>query len=237
MSTRRIGLLGGTFDPIHMGHLDLATTAQAALSLTQVLVIPANVPPHRPKPLTSSFHRFAMVALAVAGRKGWRASDVELRHETPSYTTITLRRFHERGYRAHELFFLIGADAFADITMWRDYPQILDRAHFAVVSRPGSPVGKLPERLPALASRMLRVKADLQIPDGPAILLIDATTTDVASTIVRARLAAGEPMDGMLDDRVTQHIKQHGLYRPASPDRRSLNGAAEPAAGRLHGQD
>lgn len=237
MSTRRIGLLGGTFDPIHMGHLDLATAAQAALTLTQVLVIPANVPPHRPKPLTSSFHRFAMVALAVAGREGWRASDLELRHETPSYTTITLKRFHERGYKASELFFLIGADAFADITVWRDYPQILDRAHFAVVSRPGFPVGDLPSRLPALSARMVRLEPGVELPGTPSILLIDGPTTDVSSTDLRTRLAHGDALDGLLDERVRQHIEQHGLYRSQTPDRRTTTGVESAAAGRLHGED
>jgi len=115
MTSRRIGLLGGTFDPIHLGHVELAALAQRTLNLTELLVIPANVPPHRTKPLTSSFHRFAMTALAVAGRPGWRASDVELRHEAPSYTTTTLGRFHQQGYEPGELFFLIGADAFARI--------------------------------------------------------------------------------------------------------------------------
>src|SRR3954452_14280872 len=105
MTNRRIGLLGGTFDPIHLGHIELAALAQTTLGLTEVLLIPANVPPHRTKPLTSSFHRFAMTALAVAGRPGWCASDVELRHEAPSYTTTTLVRFHQQGYLARELFF------------------------------------------------------------------------------------------------------------------------------------
>lgn len=237
MSTRRVGLLGGTFDPVHMGHLDLASAAQAALQLTQVFVIPANVPPHRPKPLTSHFHRFAMVALAVAGRDGWRASDLELRHEAPSYTTITLRRFHERGYHANELFFLIGADAFADITMWRDYPKILDRAHFVVVSRPGFSVTTLPAKLPALAPRMLAMGPGVEVPETPSILLIDAATSDVSSTALRSHLAQGAPTDGMLDPRVAQHISQHGLYRSQTPDRRAGTAAADAAAGRLHGQD
>lgn len=222
MTPRRIGLLGGTFDPIHMGHLDLATAAQAALGLEQVVVIPANVPPHRPKPLTSSFHRFAMVSLAVAGRQGWRASDVELRHEAPSYTATTLRRFHERGYEPRELFFLIGADAFTIIATWRDYPALLDRTHFAVVSRPGFPVAGLRDRLPELTPRMVDAGGDA--PSTPSIILIDAVTADVSSTAIRARLAAGEPIDGMLDPRVQQHVEQHGLYRAATPDRRRPQG-------------
>jgi nicotinate-nucleotide adenylyltransferase len=237
MTRSRLGLLGGTFDPIHAGHLDLAEAARATLDLTRVLVIPANVPPHRAKPLTSGFHRFAMVALAVAGRDGWRASDVELRHEAPSYTATTLRRFQERGYDPTDLFFLIGADAFADIASWRDYPQILDRAHFAVVSRPGFPVDDLGARLPAQASRMVRASRGMAIPTTPSIILIDAPTSDVSSTALRSRLARGASIDGMVDPRVQQHIEQHGLYRPSNPDRRGASATDGTAAGRLHGQD
>ncbi|MFN7983077.1 MAG: nicotinate-nucleotide adenylyltransferase [Vicinamibacterales bacterium] len=220
MTTRRIGLLGGTFDPIHRGHTDLAAAAQEALELTQVLVIPANVPPHRPKPLTSSFHRFAMTALVVAGRQGWRASDVELRHEAPSYTVTTLRRFQERGYAPHELFFLIGADAFRDIASWRDYPSIFERAHFAVVSRPGHPVSALRDHLPALASRMMDATPGVDVPAKPTIFLIEAETADVSSTALRAALGRGERLTGQVDPRVQQHIEQHGLYRFGSTERR-----------------
>ena len=223
MTARRIGLLGGTFDPIHCGHLDLATVAHAAIGLTQVVVIPANVPPHRPKPLTSSFHRFAMVALAVAGRPGWRASDLELRHEAPSYTATTLRRFRERGYHANELFFLIGADAFRDIGTWRDFPAILDLAHFAVVSRPRHPVTALREQLPALAARMVDA-VDGVIPEQPSIILVNGLTADVSSTEIRAAFARGERVDGEVDPRVQQHIEHHGLYRFGATDRRSALG-------------
>ncbi|HUR35998.1 MAG TPA: nicotinate-nucleotide adenylyltransferase [Vicinamibacterales bacterium] len=237
MTARRVGLLGGTFDPIHMGHLDLASAAQAALALTRLLVIPANVPPHRPRPHASSFHRFAMVALSVAGRNGWRASDVELRHEAPSYTATTLRRFRERGYLPSELYFLIGADAFADIAAWRDYPHILDCAHFAVVSRPGCSVGDLQQRVPALADRMLVATTGFDPPARPSIILIDGATSDVSSTAIRGRLAAGSSIVGLVDDRVRQHIDQHGLYRPPSPERRSVSRPGDSPAGRLHGQD
>src|SRR5262249_15353937 len=147
-------ILGGTFDPIHCGHLDVAAATDRALGLTDLLVIPSNIPPHRPTPSATSFHRFAMVALAVAGRPHWRASDAELRDRAPSYTTTTLARFREEGYAATELFFVIGADAFADIETWKNYPAVLELAHFAVVSRPGAPVGRLAARLPDLADRM-----------------------------------------------------------------------------------
>src|SRR5262250_3177685 len=110
---RRTGILGGTFDPIHCGHLDVARAAQDALGLTEIVVITSNLPPHRPAPLASSYHRFAMAALAVSNRPGWRVSDVELQSPDPSYTVTTLRRFRDEGYEAEDLFFLIGADAFA----------------------------------------------------------------------------------------------------------------------------
>jgi len=237
MTSRRIGLLGGTFDPIHLGHVELAALAQRTLKLTELFVIPANVPPHRTKPLTSSFHRFAMTALAVAGRPGWRASDLELRHEAPSYTTTTLSRFHQERYEPGELFFLIGADAFADITSWREYPQILDRANFAVVSRPSYPVLNLREQLPGLVGRMVVIEEGENPPATPSIILIDGVTADVSSTAIRARLSAGESIEGMVDERVRQHIAQHGLYR-SSPSKRQTSGLADDSpAGRLHGQN
>ena len=233
----RSGVLGGTFDPIHNGHLDLASAAHAALDLTHVLVIPANVPPHRPRPQASRFHRFAMVALAVAGRAGWQASDMELGIDAPSYTTTTLLQFHDQGYAATEIFFVIGADAFGEIATWRGYPNILDRAHFVVVSRPGCSVGQLRDRLPALIPRMVEPSRGGALPDTPSIILLDAQTADVSSTEIRRRVAAGDTIDGMVDPRVRQHIVQHGLYRPTAHDHRHDRGQARSTADRLHGQD
>src|SRR5690349_10100556 len=115
---RRIGILGGTFDPIHCGHLDLAEAAERALRLTRVLIGTSNTPPHRPQPQSSAYHRFAMVAIAVLNRPTWRAADLELRSDAPSYTTFTLAKFHDRGFAPSELYFIIGADAFAEIPSW-----------------------------------------------------------------------------------------------------------------------
>jgi nicotinate-nucleotide adenylyltransferase len=233
---RRIGILGGTFDPIHTGHVDLGDAAQDSLALSRVFIIPSHIPPHRPQPFASSYHRFTMVALALAGRTGWRALDIELRGERPSYTNTTLLRFHERGYTAKELFFIIGADAFAEIGTWRGYPTILDRAHFAVVSRPGCPIEELPERLPLLAPRMTRAPLDALASDEPVIILIDAPTADVSSTAIRRRRAGGQSITGMVDLGVQQHIEQHELYTSPGPGRRATDGSTNPAAGRLHGE-
>jgi nicotinate-nucleotide adenylyltransferase len=233
---RRIGILGGTFDPIHCGHLDLASGAEAALGLTRLFVIPANVPPHRPQPFASSFHRFAMVALTVAERSLWRASDLELRLNAPSYTSTTLLRFHDRGYEATELFFVIGADAFVDIAAWKDYPKLLEFAHFAVVSRPGWPVKTLAAQMPQLADRMVSPARLPASPPEPAIILIDAVTADVSATAVRRARAEGRSIAGLVPPRVQKHIEQHGLYTPTVPGRRGSDQQTSPAAGRLHGQ-
>jgi nicotinate-nucleotide adenylyltransferase len=234
---RRIGILGGTFDPVHLGHLDIADAAHQALGLTRVDLVTSNVPPHRPQPLASAYHRFAMVAMTAQERPGWRAADIELRFEAPSYTSRTLMRFHDRGYEPTQLFFIIGADAFADIASWRDYPNILDAAHFVVVSRPGFPAFEMPERLPRLSERMATTALDALNSPMPMVVLIDATTADVSSTAIRGRLALGESIDGLVPPRVQQHIEQHGLYSSMIPGRRASDTQQIPQAGRLHGQN
>jgi nicotinate-nucleotide adenylyltransferase len=234
---RRIGILGGTFDPVHVGHLDIADAANTALGLTRVDLVPSNVPPHRPQPLASAYHRFAMVALAAQERPEWRAGDIELRFAAPSYTSNTLTRYHDRGYEATQLFFIIGADAFADIASWRDYPNILEAAQFVVVSRPGFPAFEMPERLPRLSARMATRALDALNSSSPMIILVDATTADVSSTAIRGRLALGESIEGLVPPRVQQHIEQHGLYSSMIPGRRASDTPQTSQAGRLHGQN
>jgi nicotinate-nucleotide adenylyltransferase len=210
---RRVGILGGTFDPIHNGHIDLGRVAEASLGLTRLFVIPASVPPHRPQTHASSFHRFAMAALVVADQPNWHASDLELRSLSTSYTAVTLQQFHDQGYAPSELYFIIGADAFADLSSWRAYPQILEWAHFAVVSRPGHPTEALPGVLPALAARMVRPPIEPEADDAhPLIFLIDAPTAAVSSTAIRERRAVGDSIDGLVTPGVATHIERHGLY-------------------------
>ncbi len=234
--SRRVGILGGSFDPIHCGHLEIGRAAESMLNLARIYVIPAHVPPHRPHAFASAFHRFAMTSIAVADQPNWRASDLELRHEGPSYTTLTLRQFHQRGYPPSELFFIVGADAFMEIASWRDYPKILDWTHFAVVSRPGHPAGALRYKLPALASRMSQPPIEPLAEMDPLIILIDAPTPDVSSTAIRQHRADGQPIDGMVTPAVQHHIEQHGLYASGTPGRRRSDATPEMGAGRLHGQ-
>ena len=144
ISAARLGILGGTFDPVHAGHVDTALAARQALALDRVILMTSHIPPHRPvQPVASAYHRFAMAALAVNGVDGLEAWDMELSAHGPTYTADTLARLHAEGLRPSQIFFITGADAFADIATWSRYPHVLDMAHFVVVSRPGYPVTEL----------------------------------------------------------------------------------------------
>ena len=210
---RRLGLLGGTFDPVHYGHLDAADAAYAALRLDQVLVVPAHDPPHRSTdPRGSAFHRFALVALAIDGRPWMRASDSELRRSGPSYTIDTLRALHGDGWPATQLFFILGSDAFAEIASWRSYPDVLDAANFVVISRPGAaPLSSL-ARVPAVHARLREPPAAAEPLHKTWVFAVSAQTRDVSSTTIRKRLAAGERIDDLVPAAVDRHILAHQLY-------------------------
>ena len=211
----RTGLLGGTFDPIHVGHLDVARAARAALPLDRVVLLPARVPPHRGEPRTSAWHRFAMTTMAALTEDGMSVSDLDMMAEGPSYTVATLDRLEALGIDTRALFFITGADAFRDIRSWKDYPAILDRCHFAVVSRPGCPANSMRSVLEELTSRMHETPCP--IPPEPGIFLIDAVTAPVSSTDVRTRLAGGHSIAGLVPDAVAAHILKHGLYAADAP--------------------
>jgi len=214
----RHGFLGGTFDPVHHGHLDVARAARAALSLDDVQWVPSKVPPHRALPLASAADRFAMVELAVADEPGMRASDLEINASGPSYTAVSLDRLAAQGLDTRALFFIIGADAFRDIAMWKDYPRLLDRCHFVVVSRPGCPAPGLRAVLPELEPRM--VDASAAVPASPRIILVDAPTAPVSSTLIRRRIADGLSVDGLVPPAVAAYIQANGLYRARALDER-----------------
>jgi nicotinate-nucleotide adenylyltransferase len=216
---RRTGVLGGTFDPIHLGHLAVAAGAQRRLGLDEVLLLPLRVGPHRAAPpVASPFHRFAMTALAALAAPGAvRACDLELSRPGTSYTAETLRALHAAGWAPGELFFLTGADAFAEIGTWREYPALLDLAHFVACARPGWSVASLPSRLPDLAARMTEVPAAVPPAAGGAdaacrVFLVDCPTPDVSSTTVRARARAGLPIADLVPPEVAHYIRRHGLY-------------------------
>lgn len=209
----RIGILGGTLDPIHVGHIEAARAARGALGLVEVLIMPSRVPPHRQRgPSASPYHRFAMAALAVSDLEGVSVSDDELCAEGPSYTALTLERLATHGLDRLQMFFITGADAFAEIETWYRYPGVLDLAHFVVISRPGLPVASLAGRLPALEARLRPPAGFADGPQAPAVFLVDAPTPDVSSTDIRHRLRAGQSITGLVPRQVETHILRHRLY-------------------------
>ena len=210
---QRTGILGGTFDPIHLGHVKAAEVARRTLDLDVVLILPSLTPPHRTdQPRASAFHRFAMAALAVSGLDGLVISDLELRAEGPSYTSLTLQHLHRSGTAAGQLYFILGSDAFVEVKTWHDYPALLDLCHFLVISRPGTPVDRLPIQLPDLAERMRPVRDAGQPSATSLIFLVNADTPDVSSTEVRRQIAAGESIEEMVGAPVADHIRRHRLY-------------------------
>lgn len=220
----RVGILGGTFDPIHLGHVDVARAARSALRLDEVKLVPARVPPHRTHgPQASARQRLTMVRLTLedvdVDGNGLTISDLELQSEDPSYTSVTLQKLRETGLQPWQLFFITGADAFAEIATWYDYPEVLNRSHFVVVSRTGHRASDLTTRLPDLASRM-------RVPDHtlgqdqietPGIWLVERDTRDISSSDVRRRLVSGLPIDDLVSPAVTTYISQHHLYAPGEP--------------------
>jgi nicotinate-nucleotide adenylyltransferase len=207
----RLGILGGTFDPIHNGHLDVALAAANALHLDPVQLVPSLVPPHRRAPMASAAHRFAMVALAIQDQPCLRVSDLEMTGAGPSYTAALLDRLGGRGVNLRDCFFVTGADAFKDIATWKDYPALLDRCHFVAVSRPGCRASDLRAALPDLADRMRTMPAP--VPAEPAILLVDAPTAPVSATAVRRHIGDGHSIQNLVPAAVADYIHRHALYR------------------------
>lgn len=209
----RLGILGGTFDPIHFGHLDAADAAQRALGIDQVWLVPSSDPPHRPlDPVASGFHRFALTALAIQGCEGLLASDLELRRSGPSYTADTLRSLADQGWHASQIFFIIGTDAFAEIAAWREFPSVLDAANFVVIARPGTSLDAATSRTPTLRGRMRNPSMEPTDGAGTSIFLVEARTRDVSSSTIRRRLSAHQTIDDLVPAAVAQYIVAHHLY-------------------------
>jgi nicotinate-nucleotide adenylyltransferase len=219
MTTRPLlGLLGGTFDPIHLGHVAAARAAQEALALDLVRLVVSARPPHRPdSPRGSEYHRLEMIRRAIddampVGGLRLEVSDLEVRRAGPSYTYDTLQALHAQGLTPLQMVFITGADAFAEIGTWHRYPEVLDQAHFAVIARPGTTLATLETRLPALASRMIGPR-HFNDAVTPRIVLVERDTPDVSSTEVRRRARAGESLAGLVSPSVAAYIAQQHLYR------------------------
>lgn len=199
MAVVTYGVLGGSFDPIHLGHVAAAEAVLRLRGLDQVLLVPTGQPPHKP-PLAASFdHRLAMARLAAEGRKGLSVIDLEGRRPGPSYTVDTLRelrRLHPG--TAFEL--LVGADMLLDLPRWHRAEEVVREARIVAFGRPGS------------ASEAARVAFEAAFGRDRHVWL-EFSPLEVSSTGIRKRLLAGEPVRGLLDPAVEAYIRAHGLYR------------------------
>ncbi|MEO7157452.1 MAG: nicotinate-nucleotide adenylyltransferase [Vicinamibacterales bacterium] len=207
-----LGVLGGTFDPIHLGHVAAGLAAQQALSLESIVLLPSRIPPHRVDPVTANGdQRLAMAELAAADQQGWSASRIELDREGPSYSFDTLVELQNRG-AGTQIFFIMGADAFAEIATWSRYPAVLDLAHFVVVSRPGITLDSLRDRVPSAFPSTAPTAGGRDASAKTRVILVEAHTPDVSSTDIRRRARAGETLAGLVPESVGQYIRAHRLY-------------------------
>jgi len=207
-----LGLFGGTFDPIHNGHLRLAEEAREALALAGVCFIPAGNPPHRNAPRTPAGHRLEMVRRAIAGNPAFSCDDGEVRGTGRSYTVLTLERLRA-AHGDRPLVLLLGADAFAGLATWHRWREITGLAHVAVATRAGHASDALPTALrEALGDRIGDDPAALRAAPAGAIVRFDMTPLAISATEIRAMLGNGRSPRYLLPDSVVDYIAAHSLY-------------------------
>jgi nicotinate-nucleotide adenylyltransferase len=210
-----LGILGGTFDPIHTAHLRLAEEAMQQLRLGGMLWIPAGQPRHRATPLAAPEHRLAMVRAAIAGHPEYRLDDTETRADAPSYTVPTLERLRRELGEERPLVLLMGADAFLGLPSWHRWRELFRLAHIGVASRPTFALAA--EAMPAeLADELLRRQrshftALASTPAG-AVVTFPLAAGTVSSTEVRAKLRQGAAVDQLLPAPFLDYIHRHRLY-------------------------
>jgi nicotinate-nucleotide adenylyltransferase len=231
-----IGLFGGTFDPIHKGHIALALAARERCGLGRVYFVPTNVPPHKTsQPVASYFHRYAMTALATQSDKVFLPSLLEAPGEfilhdkkssrgsvasAPNYSIDTIRKLKQSLKKSDRLFFVIGVDAFRDIAKWREAESLFVECAFIVASRPGFSLADiataLPEKLRPRAEATkpfarLPAKGDLVLP-GVRLHLLDDVNQKISATEIRETVRAKRPIRKYVPENVEEYIRKEGLY-------------------------
>lgn len=201
MNSRGLGILGGTFDPIHLGHLHMAEAVYASLELEKIIFIPAFVPPHKiGMDYAPAADRYAMTSLAVEPYPHFSVSDMELQRNGVSYTIDTLRELHALQPDKH-LYFIIGADSVAQLHTWNSIYEMLDLATFVAAGRPG------------YAGVRDEVVRNLGAEAAKKIILLHTPEYDISSTAIRSRIRECASLDGLVPQAVEQYIYKHGLYR------------------------
>ncbi len=198
----KIGVLGGTFDPVHRGHLIMAEEARKALGLSEVLMVPASQPTWKTRHcVTSAADRLAMLRLAAAGRPWLKVSTMEIERPGPSYTIDTIVALKERYGPGDELFFILGWDSLEQLPTWHEPARLIGLCRLVAVPRPGRPppdMAALEKALPGIAGK---------------VVFLDKPWVDISASAVREKAERGEPIEDLVPEDVAAYIKAHGLYK------------------------
>ncbi len=211
-----IGVFGGTFDPIHFGHLRMAEELAEALGLAEVRIIPAGQPPHRTAPRTPARHRLEMARLAIAGNPLFKLDEREVRQARASYTVDTLSALRRELGNELPIWLFMGADAFLGLTTWKEWQRLFELAHIAVAHRPGYRLAQTDALNDSLRQELERrqLAGPPHTPAG-SILLRPITQLDIAATDVRSRLHEGRSVRYLIPDDVLDYIQRNKLYLAA----------------------
>jgi nicotinate-nucleotide adenylyltransferase len=220
VSTAPIGILGGTFDPIHNGHLRLAQEALEQCGMRAVRFIPAGTPPHRNVPYASAMHRLAMVRLAVRGNPHFSLDEREIHRIDPCYTVDTLAALRAELGAHQPLCLLMGGDAFLQLHTWHNWKKLFDLAHIVAVQRAGRPLGNaIRDANAALQAeyraRLAPAPSALHEMAAGAVVAMDMPVLEISATGIRSRCAAHKNICYLLPDTVADYIQSHHLYAHA----------------------
>lgn len=223
--SKRIALYGGTFDPVHTGHIAVALGLSKIFALDEVLFIPAHIAPHkRVKTVSPGLQRYAMLALATQAEPRLRVSTIELDAPERPFTVETLARMREKLGDEARLFFVMGADSWMEITTWREWEQVLDLANHIVVTRPGYELSavhvppRIRERIVDLRDQgQEKAAAGIDDSQGARIYVTDAVNMDISATMIREAVQEGRETDWLklVQPSVADYIRKYGLYREA----------------------
>jgi len=206
---QHVGLLGGSFDPVHIGHILAAQSVQQQLMLDEVVFLPAAQSPFKPPPQVADHHRLAMLAQAIDGHSGLKLDDRELKHPGPSYTVHTLRALRAGQPQAH-YYLIIGMDAWADFECWHAWQEIMQLCHVIVVTRPGYPA---PELSVEWKKKQCLTISEIRSEKVGKIMFLQVPAVTSASGDIRERLKQGLPVDEDLPASVGAYIREQQLYR------------------------
>jgi nicotinate-nucleotide adenylyltransferase len=223
LTLKKIGLFGGTFNPIHLGHLTVAQDVKQGFDLHKIWLIPAAMPPHKKeKQIAEALHRLKMIRIAIADKPDFSVSDVELKRSGPSYTIDTVDYFKENLPKETQLYLIVGMDAFLDIDIWKSFRELFQVIPFIVMSRPGAVDGDREKKVKILNDLLVtKVSPEYRFelprhaffhPDKQPVFLFEVTPVDISATMIRTNRSQGRSIASLVPNKVNEYIETKGLY-------------------------